>query len=153
MTGSVTRQDKLNPVATIILATQASKMALSCPFGTTRCVPRPSLLDQECFFNALAWTSTPSRLVNKQIIILKKTWQISILSPLYLDRTGLVNNSMGLLLVSGKASDCYAASLGFDFRSEKKTGNYFCNNFELFSLSRFLERHIEKAKLTDYLFC
>lgn len=83
----------------------------------------------------------------------KKTWQISILSPLYLDRTGLVNNSMGLLLVSGKASDCYAASLGFDFRSEKKTGNYLCNNFELFSLSRFLERHIEKAKLTDYLFC
>ena len=74
-------QDETNPVPW--LATWAGKMGLSCPLGTTRCVPQEkfprkpynkSFIDQACsvkmtgywpcsFFASL-WTETESRSIN-----------------------------------------------------------------------------------------
>jgi hypothetical protein len=80
---SVNGQDVPNPA--LWLAARASKMALSCPLGITRCVPQEnsvlfpynkSFIDQACsvkmagywpcsFFVCL-WTSTPSWSINTQ---------------------------------------------------------------------------------------
>jgi len=87
MASSVSGQDESNPA--LWLATQAGKMELSCPLGTTRRVPQEkfprkpynkSFIDQaysvkmagywpRSFFMSL-WTSTPSRSINTQ----KRTW-------------------------------------------------------------------------------
>jgi len=83
MASSVSGQDESNPV--LWLATLAGKMELSCPVGTTRCVPQgkfprkrynKSFIDQACSvkmagywlrsFFARLWTSTPSRSINTQ---------------------------------------------------------------------------------------
>ena len=80
---SVSRQDESNPA--LWLATRAGKMELSCPLGTTRCVPRgkflwkpynKSFIDQACLvkvagywprsFFASLWTEMESRSINRQ---------------------------------------------------------------------------------------
>ena len=83
MASSVSGQDESNPA--LWLATQAGKMELSCPLGTTRRVPQEkfprkpynkSFIHQACSvkmagywprsFFANLWTSTPSRSINTQ---------------------------------------------------------------------------------------
>jgi len=103
MASSVSGQDELNPA--LWLATQAGKMELSCPLGTTRRVPQEkfprkpynkSLFDQACSvkmaghwsrsFSACLWTSTPSRSINRQkkkelgqypVILTEQAWSIT----------------------------------------------------------------------------
>jgi len=83
MASSASGQDE--PNRALWLATRAGKMELSCPLGTTRCIPqakfhqRPynkSFIDQVCLvkmarycpraFFAGLWTSTSSRSINTQ---------------------------------------------------------------------------------------
>ena len=94
MASSVSGQDESNPA--LLLATQAGKMELSCPLGTTRRVPQEkfprkpynkSFIDQACsvkmagywprsFFASL-WTETESRSINtqkKNLVNIQPSW-------------------------------------------------------------------------------
>ena len=83
MASSVSGQDESN--SALWLATRAGKMELSCPLGTTRCVPEEKFprkpyskffIDQAysvkmagywpCSFFASLWTETESRSINTQ---------------------------------------------------------------------------------------